>query len=78
MADRTLCGAIVAGHVLYESNNADRLSAIKMFALNGAEESIGWRAERRLLQFSHQFDQMLNCFLLVFAFCRQGHNGSLR
>ena len=30
-----------------------------------------------LLEFSHQFNQMLNCFLLIFAFGRESHNGTL-
>jgi hypothetical protein len=30
-----------------------------------------------LLEFSHQFYQMLNCFLLIFAFSGESHNGTL-
>ncbi len=30
-----------------------------------------------LLEFSHQFNQMLNSFLLIFAFSGEGHYGAL-
>lgn len=30
-----------------------------------------------LLEFSHQLNQMLNCFLLVFTFSGDGNNGTL-
>ncbi len=54
--------------VLYGCNNADRLSAIKMFALNGANETVYLKTEQ-LFQLSHQFNQMFNGLLLIFAFC---------
>ena len=69
--------AFVSFRSLYGNNIANVLFAINIALIHLVTLSLpSWKANG-LLQFSHQLNQVLNGFLLVFAFCCQGNNRAL-